>query len=94
MKSRTTTRSVLFRALGYLVLIVVAIAYIYPFLIQLGTSFKTNADATANPLDPIPESWTVDAFTQLADQDFGLWATNSVVVATTVTLGRVFFDPH
>jgi multiple sugar transport system permease protein len=92
MKSRTSPRSVLFRVLGYAVLIVVALAYIYPFLIQLGTSFKTNADATANPLNPIPETWTVEAFTRLADQDFGLWATNSVVVAITVTLGRVFFD--
>ena len=92
MKSRTSPRSVLIRTLGYLVLGAVAVVYIYPFLIQLGTAFKTNADATANPLDPIPRTWTVEAFTRLADQDFGVWATNSVIVAITVTLGRVFFD--
>src|SRR5690348_3961522 len=76
----------------YLVLIFFALIYIYPFLIQIGTSFKTNADATANPLNPIPETWTVQAFRSLAQEDFPRWFTNSVVVTVLVTIGRVFFD--
>lgn len=76
----------------YLVLIFFALIYIYPFLIQIGTSFKTNADATANPLNPIPETWTVQAFKSLAQEDFPLWFTNSVFVTVVVTVGRVFFD--
>jgi multiple sugar transport system permease protein len=92
VNTRTTGRSTLARVAGYTILIGVAAAYIFPFLIQIGTSFKTNADATANPLNPIPETPTVEAFRRLADQDFGQWATNSVVVAIAVTLGRVFFD--
>ena len=36
--------------LGYAVLVVFSFVYLYPFLIQLTTSFKTNADAVDNPL--------------------------------------------
>jgi multiple sugar transport system permease protein len=87
----TATRP-LTRVLGYGVLIFFAALYIFPFLIQLGTAFKTDADANANPLNPIPETWTTEVFGQLADVDFPLWAVNSTVVAVVVTLARVFFD--
>lgn len=80
------------RVFGYGLLIVVAAAYIFPFVIQIGSSFKTDPDANANPLNPIPQTWTTAAFAALADQDFPLWAVNSTVVAITVTAGRVFFD--
>jgi multiple sugar transport system permease protein len=87
----TATRP-LTRVLGYGVLIFFAALYIFPFLIQLGTAFKTDADANANPLNPIPETWTTEVFGQLAAVDFPLWAVNSTVVAVVVTLARVFFD--
>jgi multiple sugar transport system permease protein len=77
---------------GYAVLAVVAAVYIYPFLIQLGTAFKTDADATAHPLTPWPHEWSVAVFGALAQQDFPRWAVNSVVVSVSVTLGRVVFD--
>jgi multiple sugar transport system permease protein len=77
---------------GYAVLAVVAAVYIYPFLIQLGTAFKTDADATAHPLTPWPHEWSVAVFGALAQQDFPRWALNSVVVSVSVTVGRVVFD--
>lgn len=77
---------------GYALLIGFAAIYIYPFVIELGTSFKTDPDATNNPLDPIPRHWTIAAFRELAQQDFGRWVLNSVIVTLFVTLGRVFFD--
>jgi multiple sugar transport system permease protein len=83
---------ILAHLLAYLVLIVFAAIYIYPFLIQIATSFKTDEDATANPLALIPHPWTVGAFRALADADFARWFTNSVVVAVFVTIGRLFFD--
>ena len=43
-------------------LIFFSLIYLYPFLIQIGTSFKTDPDATANPLDAIPQEWTLDAY--------------------------------
>jgi multiple sugar transport system permease protein len=73
----------------YTVLIVVAIIYIYPFVIQAGTSFKTDGDSTYNPLNPFPTVATLDAYGTLADVDFPLWFRNSVIVTAFVTVGRV-----
>ncbi|HEY9475150.1 MAG TPA: carbohydrate ABC transporter permease [Mycobacteriales bacterium] len=89
---RETLRSRAARIAGLAALVVVAAVYLYPFLIQLGTSFKTDHDATAHPLNPIPQTWTTAAFRQLAQVDFPRWALNSAVVAVCVTVGRVFFD--
>ncbi|MDQ2837511.1 MAG: carbohydrate ABC transporter permease [Actinomycetota bacterium] len=80
------------RILSYLALIVAAVIYIFPFLIEIGSSFKTDSDATAHPLNPLPHTWTTAAFHQLAQVDFPRWFLNSVIVAVCVTIGRVFFD--
>ncbi len=86
------TRTAILKALGYSVLTVFALLYLFPFVIQVGTSFKTDADATGNPLNPIPETFTTAAYQSLFQQDFPLWFGNSVIVAVFVTAGRVFFD--
>ena len=75
----------------YAALFSFAIVYIYPFIVQVSTSMKTNADAVANPLTLIPNPVTFAAFERLADTDFPLWFTNSAVVAICVTVSRVFF---
>src|SRR3954447_4326672 len=80
------------RLLAYLALIIFAVIYIYSFVIQLVTSFKTNEDATAHPLALIPKPFDTSAFHRLADTDFPLWFGNSVWVSVIVTFGRVFFD--
>jgi multiple sugar transport system permease protein len=76
----------------YAALVAFAFVYIYPFIVQVSTSLKTNADAVANPLRIVPDPITTAAFQRLADTDFPLWFTNSVIVTLFVTLGRVFFD--
>lgn len=86
------TRKRIGKIAGYGLLILVALIYLYPFVIQLGTSFKADPEATANPLNPIPVHWTIAAYLQLFQQDFGVWIGNSVIVAVLVTAGRVFFD--
>ncbi|MBN9608666.1 MAG: ABC transporter permease [Actinobacteria bacterium 69-20] len=79
--------------IAYAVLILFALIYIYPFLIEIATSFKTGADATAHPLSLVPSTWTTqESFSQLEGVNFPRWFTNSVVVALFVTVGRVFFD--
>jgi multiple sugar transport system permease protein len=80
------------RIVGYTVLTLFALVYIYPFLIQIATSFKTDADATGNPLGLWPDPVTLAAFERLADVDFPRWFGNSVLVAVVVTAGRVFLD--
>jgi multiple sugar transport system permease protein len=76
----------------YLALVAFAFIYIYPFVVQVSTSLKTNADAVAHPLRIVPDPITRAAFERLAETDFPLWFTNSVIVTVCVTVGRVFFD--
>jgi len=86
------------RGLGYAALIAFGLIFVGPFLIQLATSFKTDADAANNPLSLIPDPISLDAwkrifgFTEDSGVPFGRWLTNSVIVATFITLGRVFLD--
>jgi multiple sugar transport system permease protein len=80
------------RALLYLVLAIFAVIYIYPFLLSIGTAFKTDPDAMAQPLNPIPSHWVLTAFSELEQQDFLRWLANSVIVAVFVTAGRLLFD--
>lgn len=80
------------RALVYLILAAGGVLYVYPFLLGMGTAFKTDADASAHPLNPLPRHWVTSAFTELAQQDFARWLANSVIVAVFVTVGRLLFD--
>jgi multiple sugar transport system permease protein len=90
---RRSTGTAVVTSITYAILIVLAVVYIMPFLIQLATSFKTDADATANPIALIPETFTNAAYTRLfVNSDFPVWFGNSIIVTVFVTLGRVFFD--
>ena len=91
---RRRPRSVRAGALGlYLLLAVIALVYVLPFLIEVATSFKTESDATADPLGLVPPSWTALAYRQLFVQsDFPLWFANSGIVTVAVTIGRTLFD--
>ena len=85
-------RRALLLFLGYVVLVAFALIYLYPFFIQVATSFKTDPDAVRNPLLLIPDPATTRSFGRLGDSDFPLWFLNSVVVTVCVTVGRVFLD--
>lgn len=74
-------------------LLVLALAYVFPFLINVATSFKTEAEATTDPLGLVPATFTTAAYAKLfGASSFPLWMRNSVIVALTVTAGRVLFD--
>lgn len=81
--------------LAYAVLVFFAIVYIFPFLVQIATSFKTQADAAANPLSLVPHPPSIaDSLGRLATPSSGFprALANSVLVTVLVTGGRVFFD--
>ena len=79
--------------ISYLLLITLAIIYIFPFIIQVATSFKTEPDAAQDPLGLIPQHWTFAAYeTLFANSDFSIWGRNSFIVTLFVTAGRVFFN--
>lgn len=81
------------RSVLYAVLVVIAIIYIFPFLIDISTSFKTEPDAASDPLGLIPATFTTAAYrTLFLNSDFPIWFKNSAIVTVVVTLGRVFFN--
>ena len=81
------------RVVLYLVLVVLALAYVFPFLINVATSFKTESEATASPLGLVPQTFSTAAYAKLfGASSFPLWMRNSVVVTVVVTAGRVLFD--
>lgn len=89
----TPGRLVLAQSLLYAVLVVIAIIYIFPFLIQVATSFKTDAEAAVSSVTLVPQTWTIAAYrTLFVNSDFPVWLKNSVIVTICVTIGRVFFD--
>ncbi len=76
----------------YLLLTLLAIAYIFPFVIQVVNSFKTDVEATNSGLTLWSSNWTTAAYTTLfQNSDFALWTLNSVIVTVLITCGRVFF---
>ncbi|RFA09069.1 ABC transporter permease [Subtercola boreus] len=81
------------KSLLYALLIAIAVVYIFPFLINVATSFKTDADAASDPLALLPQTITTAAYERLfLNSDFPVWFKNSFIVTIFVTAGRVFFD--
>ncbi len=77
----------------YAFLLLVAVVFLAPFVIAIVTSFKTDPDATANPLGLRPSPATTAAYHDLFhNQDFPTWIKNSVIVTLCVTFVRVFLD--
>ena len=75
---------------AYAILVAVAVIYVLPFLVQIATSFKNDADAAASPVSLVPETWTAEAYRKLfLNSDLPTWFMNSVIVTVVVTLGRV-----
>jgi multiple sugar transport system permease protein len=84
--------------LFYAVLVAFAIVYLYPFFIQIATSFKSNASATDNPLSLTPNPFDLTTWKRI----FGVgndspipimrWLSNSIVVTVVITAARVFLD--
>jgi multiple sugar transport system permease protein len=76
----------------FVVLILLAIIYIAPFLVQIVNSFRPDADVAREPLSLGIGSWTAVAYERLFTRsDFPLWTMNSFIVTLCVTVGRVFF---
>ena len=91
-RQRWRTRSLAWQIALYVLLIAMALVYIYPFLVQVATSFKSDAEAAVDPVSLIPQTWSVAAYQRLfLFSDFPLWFVNSGIVTIFVTLGRVFF---
>jgi len=92
-RRRLPPRRVVGQIVLYAILILIALVYVYPFLVQVATSFKTDADAASDAVALVPAPFTWAAYQRLfLDSSFPLWFANSAIVTISVTIGRVFFD--
>ncbi len=81
------------RIIGYAVLAAFALAFIYPFLLSVATTFKSRPDVATHPVLPWPVESTSRAWDFiLAHSDFPLWTLNSLIVTVAATLLRLFLD--
>ena len=81
------------RIVGYSILTFFALVFLYPFVIQLASTFKTEPDAASRPLAPVPDPFTTSSFLRMFEgTDFPRWLANSFLVTLILTVGRVFFD--
>jgi multiple sugar transport system permease protein len=82
---------------AYTVLILFAIVYLFPFVIQIAASLKSDPDAAAHPLS-FPHPLDLHAWKRILGQTsdssvpIATWLKNSVFVTVVVTASRVFFD--
>jgi multiple sugar transport system permease protein len=81
----------------YTALLAFAVVFIYPFLIQIATSFKTDPDAANNPLSLVPNPFTAQVWQRIfgggaSEVPVTTWVGNSVLITVVVTAGRVFLD--
>lgn len=92
----SAVRAVGKRVVGYGILILFALVFIYPFVLSIATSFKTLPDIQANPVSLVadPEyGWTLDGIRALrsARVDVPRWLVNSVIVTVSVVALRLVF---
>ncbi len=97
-EARPAWQRVGFRAGAYGLLALGVILYLGPFLLQVVTSFKTDADAANHPLALVPDPGTLDAWRTVSGEStavslpLGRWFENSLIVTSAVTLGRLVID--
>ena len=80
------------RTVGYGLLILFALFFIYPFILSLATSFKSQADVASRPLALQPRPFASRAWHFLTKFDVPRWTLNSIIVTVGVTLLRIVID--
>jgi multiple sugar transport system permease protein len=76
----------------YAVLAIALVAVVAPFVWMVLGSFKGEGELRANPPTWIPQTASLDNFTQLFSRlSFGTYFANSVIVAVVVTAGNLLF---
>ena len=73
----------------YGILVIFALVYIYPFIIQVVDVVQDQRRRRRQPAAPHPQPVHTAAFERLAQTDFPLWFPNCVIVTLLVTVGRV-----
>ena len=76
---------------SYGVLFLLALMFIYPFLLAISTSFKSLPEINQYPVSLIPKEISLEGYRRLLTFNVPLWIYNSAVVAVLVTMGNLLF---
>lgn len=77
----------------YLFLILISVAFIYPFLFMFSTSLKETKTIFSAPAELIPKNPTLVNYNFLFKSlPFARWILNSFILASSVTLIKIFID--
>lgn len=74
-----------------LVLVIVGIAFIYPFLFMISSSFKPSVDVIKPPFSLIPETFTFKNYQNLGRVElFGTWYMNTIIMTVLTMVLKTF----
>lgn len=80
------------KALGYVVLVGLAVVALAPLLWMLSTSLKSNQNVFSYPPEWIPHDWKFSNYSSLWDDlPMNRWLFNTFLVSTVVVLGQLLF---
>jgi multiple sugar transport system permease protein len=77
--------------LSYGLLLLIALVFLYPFMLAISTSFKTLPEINQRPTALIPQTFTLEGYERMFALNVGRWAFNSFLIATIVTVTTVLF---
>jgi multiple sugar transport system permease protein len=88
IRSRPTSTT---RGLLFLAAIVIAIAFVAPFVYAMVSSLKTTAEANASPPVLVPSEISIENYEELADFGIGIggYVRNSVIVTMLTIMGTL-----
>lgn len=78
--------------LSYALLFLIALTFLYPFVLAISTSFKTLPEINAQPVALIPQTFTLEGYQRMFALNVGRWALNSFFIAAVVTISNVLFS--
>lgn len=78
--------------LSYALLFLIALVFLYPFVLAISTSFKTLPEINERPVALIPQTFTLEGYQRMFSLNVGRWAFNSFLIATIVTISNVLFS--
>jgi len=87
------TRRKIARVLIYVILVMFCLISMYPMVIMVLNSFKSNNEIFVNPAG-LPNEWTLESYASIFNSHTGLWRNYivSIIVAVSTTLGSVFLS--
>lgn len=78
--------------LSYALLFLIALVFLYPFVLAVSTSFKTLPEINERPVALIPQTFTLEGYQRMFALNVGRWALNSFFIAAVVTISNVLFS--